>query len=172
MSLQLMWWDCLHIVCPEQTDAGCYVCCCVLDTRCSLRLCLCIYGLFLYWKQLQLSVMCFHLPTLLFFPCANWCGIAVGIEKIGLKCDFSPMIDLDGIIGSSDRCLKIEWIDKPCEKARKRRNKKSNDEHPILMLLNWACFQVIAGNSSERSNSISAFVKDKIKANAKVCLPF
>ena len=45
-----------------------------------------------------------------------------GFEKVGLKLDFFPPV-LHGIIGSSDRRLKIEWIDKSYEKHEEREKK-------------------------------------------------
>lgn len=56
--------------------------------------------------------MRFHLSALLFFSYANWCWLAVGFEKMGLKLDFFSALGLCGVIGSSDRSLKIEWVDK------------------------------------------------------------
>lgn len=57
--------------------------------------------------------MRFHLSALLFFSYANWCWLAVGFEKMGLKLDFFfSTLGLYGVIGSSDRSLKIEWVDK------------------------------------------------------------
>lgn len=41
---------------------------------------------------------------------------------MGLKLDFFPPV-LHGIIGSSDRSLKIEWGDKSCEKDEEREKK-------------------------------------------------
>lgn len=42
---------------------------------------------------------------------------------------FPPhLIDLYDIIGSSDRSLKIEWVDKPCEKTRRKKGQKRIDE--------------------------------------------
>lgn len=67
--------------------------------------------------------MRFQLLTLMFFSDANWCWPAGGFEKVGLKLDFFPL-GLHGVIGSSDRSLKIEWVDKPCEKRWGKRREK------------------------------------------------
>ena len=122
-------------------------------------------------KKIKVSVMHFHLSTLMFFPDGNWCCLAGGIWESGTETRlFLPV--LHGIIGSSDRSLKIEWIDKSYEKDEEREKKMKPWAVTFWChLLTWACFQFIAGNSSKRSNSISAFIKAKVKGNAKVCLP-
>lgn len=70
------------------------------------------------------SVMRFHLSALLFFSYANWCWLAVGFEKMGLKLDFFfSTLGLYGVIGSSDRSLKIEWVDKTLWKDSEKEEK-------------------------------------------------
>lgn len=124
-------------------------------------------------KKIKSSAMRFHLSTFLFFSSTNWCWLAVRFEKMGLKdLFFYCWFGLCGITGSSGRSLFTEFV-YPLF-LDKERGKKMEWWAVIYWycLLNWACFQFIAGNSAERSNSVLAFVKDKIKANAKVCVPF
>ena len=68
----------------------------------------------------------------MFFSDANWCWPAGGFEKVGLKLDFFPL-GLHGVIGSSDRSLKIEWVDKPCEKDEETEEKNEPMSSHILM---------------------------------------
>lgn len=113
-------------------------------------------------KKIKSSAMRFHLSTFLFFSSTNWCWLAVRFEKMGLKdLLFYCRFGLCGITGSSGRSLFTEFV-YPLF-LDKERGKKMEWWAVIYWycLLNWACFQFIAGNSAERSNSVLAFVKDK-----------
>lgn len=53
---------------------------------------------------------------------------------MGLKLDLFSTIGLRGVIGSSDKSLKIDWVDKPCRKTRKKKKKNEMMRIHILML--------------------------------------
>jgi hypothetical protein len=59
-------------------------------------------------------------------------------------------------------------------KSHWERRKKTEKMPSCILMLSFigTYFQLIAGNNSERSNTISAVVKKKIKADAEACLVF
>ena len=65
-----------------------------------------------------------------------------GFEKVGLKLDFFPPV-LHGIIGSSDRRLKIEWIDKSYEKHEEGGKKNETvSSHFLVPSFNLSLFPI------------------------------